>query len=297
VRVVCGPGGSVEHSIPTGPDQLKNLPWTNISQVKIAFSENVFVEMWSLAVNASESHRFIDFSYDADSFTGTWTFMEPLGADSLQLVLDESVFDMAENVLDGDWFDRASEFPSGNGRPGGAFRFGINVLPGDVDGDNVVGSGDYSALMGQFGLRQDNLATDLNRDGRVGLADFAIIRGNLGNTLPAAAPPATPIAAAPAPVVPVISQLLDNDENSANTDPIAAAASAPAIDLLIESPSANAYIPGAQAISRRLPTTTLYRAATAGYDLRPLSDDLAADSLADDLLIDVLAESPLAVRL
>ncbi|MBL7219679.1 MAG: hypothetical protein ISS69_06180, partial [Phycisphaerae bacterium] len=49
------------------------------------------------------------------------------------------------------------------------------------------------------------------------------------------------------------------------------------------------------AISAASPATMLYR--TAGeYDLQAPGDDLSADG-ADDLLADILAESPLVVRL
>ena len=104
-----------------------------------------------------------------------------------------------------------------------------------------------------------------------------------------------PIAAAAAPVVPVVSQTLDDSD--ADDDSIAAIASAPAVDLLVESPSPGSYIPGPQLISVGLSATTLYRAATGGYDLRSLGDDLATDGEADDLLADILAESTLAIPL
>jgi len=72
-----------------------------------------------------------------------------------------------------------------------------------------------------------------------------------------------------------------SDAKSADDDSIAVAA-APAIDMpamslsnrLTESPSA----------------TTLYRATTGEYDLRPLGDDLPTGE-GDELLVDILAES------
>ena len=160
---------------------------------------------------------------------------------------------------------------------------------------------EYEMLVSQFGLRGDGLAADFNGDGRVDLADFAITRANFGNMLPPAAPAAAlqaagePIAAVAAPVVPVVSHPLGNN-NDASDDSIAAAASAPAIDLLAESPSAAGYVSGSQAISGGPSAMTLYRAATVEYDLRPPSDDLLAGE-ADDLLADILAESALALPL
>jgi len=131
-----------------------------------------------------------------------------------------------------------------------------------------------------LGRRGSDLTTDFNRDGRVNLTDFAIMRGNSGNTLPAAAPVAAPASS----VVPVVSQTLVNNNDASDT-PIVAAAAGPAVDLLalslsnglMELPSPAGYISESQAISFDSSTTTPYRAATAAYDLRPLGDDLVSD--------------------
>ena len=184
---------------------------------------------------------------------------------------------------------------------------------GDTDGDGVVGSSDYETLVGEFGLRGGigALMADLTGDSRVDLIDFAIMRGASGNsvlapTIPAApeTSSAAPVAALQAvgervmgvatPVIPIVSQPFDDSD--ANDDSIATTALAPAVDLLVESPSPTNYISGSQPISVGSSATTFYRAAMAEYDPRPLSDDLPAGD-ADDLLADILAESPLAVPL
>ena len=192
------------------------------------------------------------------------------------------------------------------------FYFGNSV--GDCDGDGEVGSSDYGTFVSEFGLRGGlgTLAADLSGDGRVDLTDFAIVRDASGNsvlapTIPAAAPEAPsaalvatlqaaaePITGAATPVISIVSQPLD--DNDASDDSIATTKPALAVDLLVESPSAAGYISGPQPISAGTTATTLYRAATAEYDLRPLNDDLPADE-ADDPLADILAESPLAVPL
>ncbi|MDP6542587.1 MAG: SdrD B-like domain-containing protein [Phycisphaerae bacterium] len=84
--------------------------------------------------------------------------------------------------------------------------------------------------------------------------------------------PGEPIAAAAATGVPVVSQPLD---------------------LLMELPSAADYISEPQAIAFRSSATTLQRAATTAYDLRPLSDAPEAGAPGDDLLADILAEAAL----
>jgi formylglycine-generating enzyme required for sulfatase activity len=63
------------------------------------------------------------------------------------------------------------------------FYFG-NVVA-DCDGDGAVGVGDYEMLVGELGRRGDDLVGDVNRDGRVGLEDFAAIRANFGTVVPA----------------------------------------------------------------------------------------------------------------
>ena len=205
------------------------------------------------------------------------------------------------------------------------FYFGNAV--GDCDGDGGIGSSDYETLVGEFGQRGGigTLVADLNGDGRAELSDFAIMRGAKGNsvlapTFPAAAPgpvvesalDALAVAAAVTSVNPgtASDQLaVSSDQLTANGNGVAprhvkAAPgrrtpnndSAPAIDLLAKSPSPAGYISESQAISIGLSVTTLYRAATGGYDLRPLGDDLVAGQ-ADDLLADILAESALEVPL
>jgi hypothetical protein len=154
------------------------------------------------------------------------------------------------------------------------------VLSGDADGNGVVDGVDYEILVGQFGRRGASLVGDFNGDQRVDLTDFAILRGNLGNTLPPAAP-----------VVPVASPSLDI-RNAANADDssITAGGPAPVVDLLAEFPSADDHIPISPPVSVGSSATTFYRAATVGYDLRSLSDDLPTDA-ESDLSADILAES------
>jgi hypothetical protein len=181
------------------------------------------------------------------------------------------------------------------------------VLAGDADGNGVVGAGDFEILRRQLGLAASGLSADFNGNGRVGLDDFVILRGNFGNVLDASAPlfapetPSTtamaesqadtePIAGAYAPVAPVVSQPVD--DNDSDDGSIVSLISAPAIDLLVESLAPGSYISASH--PRSEPSGQL--AATAEYDLRPLSDDLGLGE-ADDLMTDILAESELMLRL
>jgi len=229
---------------------------------------------------------------------------------------DRATFIWPDGAITDKWIEVTVLSDAGGGGLGLAgndvFYFASAV--GDTDGDGQVGSSDSEALAGEFGRKGgiSTLGSDFNVDGGVDLDDFAIMRGAYGSsvlapTIPAAAPEAPPaspaiaiqaadeaIAAGAAPVVPVVSQSLDGSD--ADDDSIATAASAPAIDLLAESPSATSHIPEPQPISVGSSAATLYRAATGEYDLRSLGDDLPAGE-SDDLLADILAESALAAPL
>jgi len=67
----------------------------------------------------------------------------------------------------------------------GYFR---NKLLGDINGDRIVGSADFSILAGAYGSSSGqpayNREADLNLDGIVGSADFSVLAGNYGKTLP-----------------------------------------------------------------------------------------------------------------
>ena len=324
------------YRIPDGVEQLDTLPWNNLDTLVISFSKDVSVVEGDLVlydVNAAP-YAIDSFVYTPSTFTATWTLAVPIGADKLLIDLSDSVYSGGV-ALDGEWTDETSTFPSGDGAAGGDFQFRFNVLPGDTDRSGLTeladGGGIRDRLFVRAGAPSYSAVHDLNGSGGIDFVDWLIVRANQGTSLPPGAPvapvgapgapiapivpiaPSAPIAAlAPAPVaalqavvepittaaapvvVPIVSQLLDDSD--ASDDSIAAAASAPAVDLLVESPPAVDYISGRQPISVGSPETAPYRAATAEYDLRPLGDDPPTGET-DDLLADILAESSLAVRL
>ena len=177
--------------------------------------------------------------------------------------------------------------------------FYLGNVVGDTNDNGAVDSSDLNTLVAEFGLRGGaELDTDFNVDGRVNLADMVIMRGNFGNsvgmpTAPATAPPAAaaPLAAAAAP------------------------ASEPNVDILAESATSNeqdAIIGGDAPLG--LPPVLL---EVAPIDLpapAPILEPVGPDDVLlgdtpipgdgldvsldmDDLLVDMLAESPLAVPL
>lgn len=119
----------------TGAAQLDPLTWNKLDRVSIHFSENVSVAFDDLSVFGVKMANYpLDpavFSYDAVTFTATWGFVRPIGADKLRLVLDGSsagVRAVADGKqLDGEWTDATATFNSGNGVAGGNFSFRFNV--------------------------------------------------------------------------------------------------------------------------------------------------------------------------
>jgi len=205
----------------------------------------------------------------------------------------------ADGAILNQWAE-VSVQPGANTGLGAADVFYAGNVVGDTNDDGKIDAGDLTALVSEFGMRGGaELLADVNIDGRVNLTDSAIMRGNFGTslglpTMPPAAPPAAAAPAAPAaaPVVPVVSQALYVLEtNDADDDSIVTIASAPAVDLLAESPVAGSYISGVQAISVGSSVRTSHRAATGEYDLRPLGEGRATDDPGDDLLADVLEEA------
>lgn len=135
-----------------GPDQTRNLPWTNLDTLAIRFSEDIgnFTsdDFSLLGVNIADyesSNLVRSVSYDPLKFTATINLSAPLDADKLLLQVNDGVTDLADNSLDGEWIDAISK-ESGNGSAGGDFRLRFNVLPGDFDGNGFVLGSDVVGL-------------------------------------------------------------------------------------------------------------------------------------------------------
>ncbi|MCH8047033.1 MAG: lamin tail domain-containing protein, partial [Planctomycetes bacterium] len=154
VEVLVG-SGDVVFSIPAGGEQLQVLPWVGINQISIRFSEPVEVSADDLRVAGAGVFEYAvsGFDYEQATQTATWTLAQPIAADKLRLELESTVRDASGLPLDGNWTDTVSSFPSGNGAIDGddAFRFSLNVVPGDVTGDGRVDRADLVDLIHALG--------------------------------------------------------------------------------------------------------------------------------------------------
>ena len=184
----AGQGSGTGFNVPTGARNCLALPWSNVNQIQIAFSEAVTVSQASLSVTGSGAVLpTTGFSYNATTFVATWTLGSSLGANRLTITLHSTgtsaVKDSGGRALDGEWTNGVSAYPSGNGTAGGDFNFGLNVLPGDINGDGIVNTQDLALV--SSGWLSAGPTGDDNGDGIVNSQDLALISSQWLATLPA----------------------------------------------------------------------------------------------------------------
>ena len=166
----------------SGADQLASLPWSNVNQLRVVFSEDVLSVDESDFEVAGVTGGPLAFtvSYDQTTFTATLELENALTRDAFTLTVHDTVTDLGGEALDGEWdnpTDRtdpgSDTFPSGDGVPGGDFAFRFNVLPGDVGGDGRVDAADLNALALDWQKMDVGLGgADFNGDGKVDAADL-----------------------------------------------------------------------------------------------------------------------------
>ena len=192
--------GSGGYAIPVGSStQLEALPWTNINQVRIKFSEDVAVAASDLSVSGvyQTAYAFSGFNYDPNTYTATWTLVAPVAKDKLMLDLDADGMAPVKSVstgevLDGAWTDCQSTFNSGNGQGGEDFQFCFSVLPGDVTGNGTVSITDAAAAYQNVGINVGDAGYDIRCDvdgsGGIILGDVSAIMSKVGGMLPSGNP-------------------------------------------------------------------------------------------------------------
>ncbi|MEX2188937.1 MAG: lamin tail domain-containing protein, partial [Pirellulales bacterium] len=191
--------GSGGVSLARGAAQLDAVSWTNLDQIKIAFSDDMNVSAGDLrlwGVNVADYVASVGLapgglSYDAASRTATWTFNQPFAADKLLVGLAGTMTDALGATLDGEWTDAASTY-SGNGTPGGDFRFRFDILPGDVNASGAVTAADVQAnRASQFrglGHAQYDPRQDVDGNGLVNATDLVLVRDFQTTSLPPGTP-------------------------------------------------------------------------------------------------------------
>jgi hypothetical protein len=188
------------YSVPKGSGQATVLPWERVNQVSITFDRAVTISTGALTVRGvnTPSYSVAPTPSNPAGFTYTWTINTPVTGDRLILDLDDGKVNAAGLMLDGEWTDNVSPGSSGNGTAGGDFRFKVNILPGDVDGDGDVQNDDFVdvrlAMFSTAGGGSYDVRRDLVASGIINFVDAIAARNNLNRTLPAGTPssPAAP---------------------------------------------------------------------------------------------------------
>jgi hypothetical protein len=192
-----GVGG---YAVPVGSaSQLQTLPWHNIDQIKIKFSEDVVVTAADLSVSGANTtaYAFNTFAYDSSTRTATWTLTAPITKDKLMLDLDADGMAPVRSVstggvLDGAWTNCQSTYPSGNGQGGTDFAFRFNALPGDANGDNSVNVADPALVHQKLGKNAGdtgyNIRYDIDGSASITSTDENAVRSRIGGLLPSGNP-------------------------------------------------------------------------------------------------------------
>ena len=198
--------------------ELRDLPWSGLNQIQIVFNQNVNVQQASLSLSGLNvaNYSFSGFSYNATTFTATWTLSDSIGADRLTLDLHSTgttgVTNSLATPLAGAWTNGISSYPSGAGGATADFSFALNVLPGDLNQDGLVNAQDISTLASHWS-RSDDVFADAVGAGIVNGQDIAVIASNWLAALPAGTgasvqavvtPTATNVNASAAPVAPAV---------------------------------------------------------------------------------------------
>jgi hypothetical protein len=192
-----GTGG---YAIPVGStNQLQTIPWKNVDQIRITFSEDVVVAAADLSVSGvnTTAYTFSGFTYDSSTKTATWTLSAPITKDKLMLDLDANGLAPVRSVatgevLDGAWINCQSSYPSGDTQGGTDFEFRINVVPGDTNASGAVAISDVLLASQQIGKITStvgyNCRCDVDGSGAVATSDYSAVRLQFAATLPSGDP-------------------------------------------------------------------------------------------------------------
>jgi hypothetical protein len=163
------------------PPDAAPLPWTNLNRLSVTFTNalekagggTLTADDFDLrGVNQADYSALVTgFSYDAATRTATFTFSQPLQADTITVHLEGS-----------DVQDAAGHLQLGQ------YDFRFDVLPGDYTRNGVVDAADYVVWRKQQGTTGalPFATADSNGDAMVDDADYGVWRANFGNALPTA---------------------------------------------------------------------------------------------------------------
>ncbi len=153
-------GNARGYRVSNGANQLAILPWVNVNQIVIQFSEDVgqslsvsdFVITGVAGIRADGATgtipRVDSYSYNAATRLATLTLNQSLDPSTLTLLIaSANISDVSGNRLDGEW-EESVDTASGDGIVGGDFSFTMYALPGDINRNGVVDTDDSALIPG-----------------------------------------------------------------------------------------------------------------------------------------------------
>jgi len=158
-------------------DLKRDLPFSDITAIDILFSDDVTVTGTSATLKSSTSsgtmYSLGTFGYTPANHEAIWTLPSALGIDEYLLNLDNTLaaaVDHTINIL-------------------GTTSWNFAVLPGDVDGDGIVGTADLTAVHNQMPQylalgQMPSVWADINGDGVVDVNDYNLVKKMLNKRLP-----------------------------------------------------------------------------------------------------------------
>src|SRR5688500_12995134 len=179
------------------------VPWLNINQISIQFSEDVHVQQDDLVITGVNQSAYgtATFAYDPDSHVAIWTLATPIRNDIITLELDGTseagVTDLAGNPLQGNCSEGGGD-GSGTGgegevgNPGRDYCEAVAILVGDVTRDGRVNALDLAAVRRRLNTRASDTNTgnnrysvfaDVNADSVINALDLALVRQRLNSQL------------------------------------------------------------------------------------------------------------------
>ena len=154
IKISASAGGDYDFGSVVGSgEQLRTVPVANANKLSVTFSEEVFVTSTALTVTNLDGTdpTVAAFEYDIATQTATWSFTSSLADGRHLFRLADSIIDLDQESLDGDFANPWSladvepdTFGSGDGEAEGEFRFRATILAGDTDRDNIDGTTDYT---------------------------------------------------------------------------------------------------------------------------------------------------------
>jgi hypothetical protein len=165
-------------TLPLVDGSPRTLPWFNVSQIDVVFSEDVVGATPSNLTLTATTASASGFSYTSSTHTATWSTLglTPSGIDRIILFVNGS---SPNGVHDA----------SGNFLAGGNFTRTYFTLPGDFNGDGTVTINDAVGVRDQIGqpINPSNIWADMDGDGDIDVTDYNLSRSRIRTTKVAAA--------------------------------------------------------------------------------------------------------------